>query len=231
MMLYRHRGAGTASSDSHRRFSLDGLRPMRLGGTSDTGSSFALKSSKPVLVILLLLLGLLAWRLTVLWTDHQIQSASLQGLDEIAPSEGPSLGSPADLSSEEAPDFLSTAATEITARQAALATRESEVASREEALRKLAGEVHRELLELQALRTEQTDEEAKLAQDEEDRAAKLARLYESMKPKKAASILDGMPTDEVASITRRMQAGKAAAVIQQMSPVQASALSERLTRE
>ncbi|HWL69501.1 MAG TPA: hypothetical protein VNS22_14100, partial [Geminicoccus sp.] len=75
---------------------------------------------------------------------------------------------------------------------------------------------------------EQDDAAERAAAEQEERAARLARLYETMKPKRAASILDRVPVEEVAAIARRMRDGKAALIIQQMSPERAGALSARL---
>jgi flagellar motility protein MotE (MotC chaperone) len=127
------------------------------------------------------------------------------------------------------PDLLAVASKEIEERQVALDQREQDLAAREEALRGLARRLQAELAELQALRQERDAEQARVAREDEERILRLARLYETMKPKRAASIFDQSPVDEVASIARRMRDGKAALVIQQMAPERASAVTARLS--
>ncbi len=127
------------------------------------------------------------------------------------------------------PDLLAVASREIEERQAALDQREQDLATREEALRGLARRLQAELAELQALRRERDAEQVRVAQEDEERTLRLARLYETMKPKRAASIFDRTPVEEVASIARRMRDGKAALVIQQMTPERASAVTARLS--
>jgi flagellar motility protein MotE (MotC chaperone) len=127
------------------------------------------------------------------------------------------------------PDLLAVASREIEERRVALERREQDMAVREEALRGLARRLQAELTELQALRQERDAEQARVAREDEERTVRLARLYESMKPKRAASIFDQTPVEEVASIARRMRDGKAALVIQQMSPERASAVTARLS--
>lgn len=127
------------------------------------------------------------------------------------------------------PDLLAVASREIEERQTALDQREQDLAAREEALRGLARRLQAELAELQALRQERDAEQARVAREDEERTLRLARLYETMKPKRAASIFDRTPVEEVASIARRMRDGKAALVIQQMTPERASAVTARLS--
>lgn len=138
-------------------------------------------------------------------------------------------GSERERTVERMPDLLAAAADEIEARREGLDRRELGLAAREAALRELAAELGTQLAELQALRQERDAAADRVAQEEEERATRLARLYEAMKPKRAAVILDRIPTEEVASITRRMRDGKAALIIQQMAPERASALSARLS--
>ncbi|HEX2529619.1 MAG TPA: hypothetical protein VHL31_25435 [Geminicoccus sp.] len=133
--------------------------------------------------------------------------------------------------SAQAPDLLALATREIEERQAALAAREREVAASEDALHALAKALKAELAALADLRAQHDQEKQRRDQEQAERTERLARLYEAMKPKKAASILDGLPAEEAAQITRLMRNDKAAAAMQQMEPEQATALSEQLAKE
>ncbi|WP_222183998.1 MotE family protein [Geminicoccus harenae] len=175
---------------------------------------------------LLLSLGLLG---TGLWLAQDLLAgrgmAGLEGapLAEVEPAAGPAAPD-----AERLPDLLAAAAGEIEAQRSELSRREQDLAAREAALHDLAEKLRAEVATLQALRQEQDDAAERAEAEQEERAARLARLYETMKPKRAASILDHVPVEEVAAIARRMRDGKAALIIQQMSPERASALSARL---
>ncbi|WP_169728431.1 MotE family protein [Geminicoccus roseus] len=144
-------------------------------------------------------------------------------LDEIEPAAGDANAGPARM-----PDLLAVAAQEVEAQRAALEEREQELSAREEMLRALARRLQAQLAELQGRTRTIEAGQALLVREQQERAERLARLYETMKPKRAATIFDQTPTEDVAAIARRMRDGKAALVIQHMSPDRASALSARL---
>ncbi|WP_159710233.1 MotE family protein [Geminicoccus flavidas] len=182
--------------------------------------------SSALRLALLLPLGLLAaglWLAQDLLAERSAARLDGTGLVDVEPAAGSGLPD-----AERMPDLLAAAAGEIEAQRSELSRRERDLAAREAALHDLAEKLRVEVATLQALRQEQDDAAERAEAEQEERAARLARLYETMKPKRAASILDHVPVEEVAAIARRMRDGKAALIIQQMSPERASALSARL---
>lgn len=63
------------------------------------------------------------------------------------------------------------------------------------------------------------------AKAEKKRAAKLARLYENMKPQEAADIMNEMDDATVISVLQRMEESAAAKVLAKLDPVKAGRLS------
>ena len=63
----------------------------------------------------------------------------------------------------------------------------------------------------------------------EESIAKLAKLYEAMKPAKAAPILETLDPDTVLEILSRMKARQAAKMLAAMNPALASEISHRMS--
>ncbi|HWL69525.1 MAG TPA: hypothetical protein VNS22_14220, partial [Geminicoccus sp.] len=146
---------------------------------------------------LLLSLGLLGaglWLAQDLLAGHGMAGLEGPALAEVEPAAGAAAPD-----AERMPDLLAAAAEEIEAQRSELSRREQDLAAREAALHDLAEKLRAEVATLQALRQEQDDAAERAAAEQEERAARLARLYETMKPKRAASILDRVPVEEVAA--------------------------------
>jgi flagellar motility protein MotE (MotC chaperone) len=158
------------------------------------------------------------------WTD-----AGMADLGQLAGIE-PASGEPsaADGPTERTPSILAMVAKELDDRRSELDRRQTEVAAREAALRALADEVRRDLDELVRIQKEQAATAEASDRDADERATRLARLYESMKPKRAAAVFDTFATDDLVPIARKMRDGKFAAIMQEMAPQKAKELTERL---
>ena len=176
------------------------------------------------LLILGCVAGGAAWFLADRWTGTPAAWPA-GDLAAVEPAAGPVASG-----GERVPDLVAVAAAEIETRRQALDLRERDLTAREQALQKLAEQLRTELAALETARHERDADKIVVAQEDEARAARLARLYENMKPKRAASIFDQTPTDDLLPIARHMRDAKAALVIQQMSPDRASDLSARLAR-
>lgn len=160
------------------------------------------------------------------WGAADLGSADLGRLAGIEPASGES--NPADGPSERTPSILAMVAKELDDRRSELDRRQAEVAEREAALQALADEVRRDLDDMARLQKEQAAAAEASDRDADERATRLARLYESMKPKRAAAVFDTFATDDLVPIARRMRDGKVAAVMQEMAPQKAKELTERL---
>ena len=158
------------------------------------------------------------------WADAGV--ADLGRLADIEPASGEP--SQADGPPERTPSILAMVAKELDDRRSELDRRQAELTAREAALRTLADEVRRDLDELVRIQKEQAAAAEASDHDADERATRLARLYESMKPKRAAAVFDTFAMDELVPIARRMRDGKFAAVMQEMAPQKAKELTERL---
>ncbi len=81
---------------------------------------------------------------------------------------------------------------------------------------------------LEALRGELQRLVGELDQKERERLQRLVRIYEGMKPKKAAAIFDRLEMDTLLPIAARMRPNRLALVLQAMNPERARELTRRL---
>ncbi|HPF33938.1 MAG TPA: hypothetical protein P5571_06115 [Candidatus Krumholzibacteria bacterium] len=82
---------------------------------------------------------------------------------------------------------------------------------------------------LQALVAELETAQADFGAEREESIVKLAKLYEAMKPAKAAPILETLDPDTVLEILTRMKSRQAAKVLAAMNPALASEISHRMS--
>ena len=81
---------------------------------------------------------------------------------------------------------------------------------------------------LRELIDERREVQGELTEERERSVQKLAKVYESMKPDKAAPILATMELDEVLSIMSRIKDRQAAKILTNMNPLMASEISSRM---
>ena len=112
---------------------------------------------------------------------------------------------------------------QLEAREAGLSTREAFLTATE---RKLAGRVE----ELQSLQKKLEALEASRMQREETGWQGLVKVYESMKPREAATILNELDMKVLLQVLDRMKEGKAALILSAMHPERAREVTDGLAR-
>jgi flagellar motility protein MotE (MotC chaperone) len=112
---------------------------------------------------------------------------------------------------------------QLEAREAGLATREAVLAATE---RKLAGRVE----ELQALQKKLETLEASRVQREDAGWQGLVKLYETMKPRDAATIMNELEMKVLLQVLDRMKEAKAAPILSAMHPDRAREVTDGLAR-
>ncbi len=89
-------------------------------------------------------------------------------------------------------------------------------------------ELDARIQQLEALRGELQRLVGELDRQERERLQRLVRIYEGMKPKKAAAIFDRLEMDTLLPIAARMRPNRLALVLQAMNPERARELTRRL---
>ena len=112
---------------------------------------------------------------------------------------------------------------QLESREAGLVTREAMLTATE---RKLTGRVD----ELQALQKKLEALEASRVQREDSGWQGLVKLYETMKPRDAATILNELDMQVLLQVIDRMKEGKAAPILAAMHPDRAREVTDRLAR-
>ena len=112
---------------------------------------------------------------------------------------------------------------QLEVREAGLATREAVLTATE---RKLSGRV----AELQALQKNLEALEASRVQREESGWQGLVKLYETMKPRDAATILNELDMKILLQVLDRMKEGKAALILSALHPEKAREITDGLAR-
>ena len=112
---------------------------------------------------------------------------------------------------------------QLEVREAGLATREAVLTATE---RKLAGRVE----ELQSLQKKLEALEASRVQREETGWQGLVKVYETMKPREAATILNELDMKVLLQVLDRMKEGKAALILSAMHPERAREVTDGLAR-
>ena len=167
-----------------------------------------------------------AWLLACSWRTAMVLVPSNE-LTAIEPGAGKAIQR-GGRDGDQMPDLVAVASRELEMRTKTLDLRERDLEVREAALQALALKLQAEVAELEEAWKVRDAAKADDLREGDERTARLARLYENMKPKRAASIFDQTPVESLALIARHMRDGKAALIIQQMSPDRASELSAKL---
>jgi len=99
---------------------------------------------------------------------------------------------------------------------------------------RIAVDVEQAVLDEQEARLQALVDELAAAQDEfgaerQESLAKLAKVYEAMKPAKAAPILETLDPETVLEILRRMKPRQAAKMLAALNPALASEVSHRMS--
>ncbi len=145
---------------------------------------------------------------------------------DIAPAAGPATAADPPLN----PQALLEVAAELKEQRRQLAEREQALAARETALKPLQQQLAVQLGQLEKLRDELRALLGQVKQEDEQRIDRLVKVYEAMKPAKAAPILDSMELDLLVPVMRRMREAKIAAIVEEMNPAKARAITVELAR-
>jgi hypothetical protein len=116
------------------------------------------------------------------------------------------------------PKALLAVAAELKGRRELVERRERELETREAALDLVEERLAAQIDRLEGLKRDLESVLGQISADEQARLDQLAKVYEAMKAKKAASILDAMALDLLLPVVRRMRDTKVAAVIAEMDP-------------
>ena len=108
---------------------------------------------------------------------------------------------------------------------ARLHAREKAVEQREIALKSLQQEVDKRIAEMQTLREELNSLQAKKSEDEQKRAAELAKMYEKMDAPKAAKLLVGLNEGLAVQILGKMRSKYAGRILNNLDAETAARLS------
>ena len=145
---------------------------------------------------------------------------------DIAPAAGPAPAVDPALN----PQALLEVATELKEQRRQLALREQALAARETALEPLQQQLAVQLGQLEKLRDELRALLGQVRQVDDQRIERLVKVYEAMKPAKAAPIFDSMELELLVPVMQRMREAKIAAIVEEMNPAKARAITVELAR-
>lgn len=128
------------------------------------------------------------------------------------------------------PKALLAVAAELKGRRELVERRERELETREAALDLVEERLAAQIERLEGLRNDLEGVLGRISADEQARLDQLAKVYEAMKAKKAASIFDAMGFDLLLPVVRRMRDSKVSAVIAEMDPAKARLLTAELAK-
>ncbi len=128
------------------------------------------------------------------------------------------------------PKALLAVAAELKGRRELVERRERELETREAALDLVEERLAAQIDRLEGLKRDLEGVLGQISADEQARLDQLAKVYEAMRAKKAASILDAMALDLLLPVVRRMRDTKVAAVIAEMDPAKARLLTAELAK-
>ncbi len=117
----------------------------------------------------------------------------------------------------------------LLAQKEEFSRREGQIADLEEAMQLEKAVLQEEFNKLQAMRSRIEGAAGQIAANKEKTLRKLAKMYEAMPPKDAASILSGMEVELVLDVLRLMKERPAAKVMAALDPARAAALSNLMT--
>ena len=107
---------------------------------------------------------------------------------------------------------------DLRARRTQLATREQALAAREALLHATAARIDERMSQMAALQTRLEQQDAERRAHEAANWAGLVKLYETMKPREAATIFNDLDQQVLLGLLDRMKEAKAALVLGAMSP-------------
>ena len=149
---------------------------------------------------------------------------------EIAASVAPAAGPPAADRLPLDPKALAEVADELKAKRVRLDHRERDLDQREAALRQVQDGIAAQIAQLEALKGQLDGLLAKASAEENERIDRLVKVYEAMKPAKAAEIFNATDTGLLLPVVKRMREAKVAAVVEEMDPARAQALTLELAK-
>ena len=149
---------------------------------------------------------------------------------EIAASVAPAAGPPAADRLPLDPKALAEVADELKAKRARLDQRERDLDQREAALRQVQDGIAAQIAQLEALKGQLDGLLAKASAEDNERIDRLVKVYEAMKPAKAAEIFNATDTGLLLPVVKRMREAKVAAVVEEMDPARAQALTLELAK-
>jgi flagellar motility protein MotE (MotC chaperone) len=149
---------------------------------------------------------------------------------EIAAAVAPAAGPPAADRPPLDPKALAEVADELKAKRARLDQRERDLDQREAALRQVQDGIAAQIAQLEGLKRELDGLLAKASAEENERVDRLVKVYEAMKPAKAAEIFNATETGLLLPVVKRMREAKVAAIVEEMEPAKAQALTLDLAK-
>jgi flagellar motility protein MotE (MotC chaperone) len=114
---------------------------------------------------------------------------------------------------------------DLAERRATLERREKEIAVREALLSAAERELDQKLRELKTISADIQGMMKKISDEEEARINSLVKIYETMKPKDAASIFNTLDLDVLMEIITRMSERRSSPIIAQMNPDRARTIT------
>lgn len=120
---------------------------------------------------------------------------------------------------------------DLAQRRETLDRKEKEIAVREALLSAAERELDQKLRELTNIRTEIESAMKKQSAEEEARLGSLVKIYETMKPKDAASILNTLDLDVLMVIMTKMTERKSSAILSEMNPERARTVTVMLAEQ
>lgn len=120
---------------------------------------------------------------------------------------------------------------DLAQRRETLDRKEKEIAVREALLSAAERELDQKLRELTNIRTEIEAAMKKQSAEEEARIGSLVKIYETMKPKDAASILNTLDLDVLMVIMTKMTERKSSAILSEMNPERARTVTVMLAEQ
>ena len=149
---------------------------------------------------------------------------------EIAASVAPAAGPPASERLPLDPKALMEVADELKAKRTRLDQRERELDQREAVLRQVQDGIAAQVAQLEGLKGQLDVLLAKASAEENERIDRLVKVYEAMKPAKAAEIFNATETGLLLPVVKRMREPKVAAIVEEMEPARAQALTLELAK-
>ena len=163
-------------------------------------------------------------------------AASVQAIAPAAgtpPADPPAAALPAPAGAADPPlnpQALLEVARELKRRREEIELRERDLAAREAGLRVVEGRLAAKVDQLEILKRDLEGLLGRLSADEAGRIDRLVKVYEAMKPARAAAIFDATDLGLLVPVVKRMREAKVAAIVEGMDPGKARALTLELAR-